>query len=141
MWSKHHQSCIVSKTHVISDQILIPLVECILFMIERDLPEQFSINKKLKNIWYSKLAIWAPICQIRQELLDMVQLLIIPQLDLSLGHDNGIYTDKNHISLPEAVHPLHFCLPCKHPSISKLGAPIFESVEHQLMPRPWAYSP
>ena len=74
----------------------------------------------------------------------MVQLLIIPtlpQLDLSLGHDDEIYTDENHISLPEAVHPLHFCLPCKPPSISTLGAPIFESVEHQLMPRPWAYSP
>ena len=42
--SKHHQSCIVSKAHAISDQILIPLVEYILFMIERDLPEWFSIN-------------------------------------------------------------------------------------------------
>ena len=33
----------------------------------------------------------------------MVQLLIIlmPQLDLSLGQDDEIYTDKNHISLPE----------------------------------------
>ena len=80
----------MSKAHVISDQILIPLVEYILFMIERDLPERFSINKKLKNIWYGKLATWAPICQIRQELPDMVQLLIIPQLDLSLGHDDEI---------------------------------------------------
>ena len=73
----------------------------------------------------------------------MVKLLIIPtpRLDLSLGHDDEIYTDENHISLPEAVHPLHFCLPCKPPSIGKLGAPIFKSVEHQLMPRPWAYSP
>src|ERR1700728_754281 len=143
-WSKHHQSCIVSKAHAISDQILIPLVEYILFMIERDLPEQFSINSKLKNIWCSKLATWMPICQIKQELLDMVQLLIIPtlpQFNLSLGHNDEIYTDKNHISLPEAVHPLHFCLPCKPLSIGKLSAPIFKSVEHQLMPRPWTYSP
>jgi hypothetical protein len=64
----------------------------------------------------------------------MVQLLIIPLGWISLGHDDEIYTDENHISLPEAVHPLHFCLPCKPPSIGKLGAPIFESVEHQLMP-------